>query len=63
LFIAGEILATRLLTLHNVYFYSELARRARKSVLEGTFTEWAEDTLSKLMVGSESRIHKSEENQ
>jgi queuine tRNA-ribosyltransferase len=48
LFIAGEILSTRLLTLHNVYFYSVLARSARRSVLEGTFTEWAEETLAKL---------------
>jgi queuine tRNA-ribosyltransferase len=48
LFIAGEILSTRLLTLHNVYFYTELARRARQSIFEGTFTEWAEETLARM---------------
>jgi queuine tRNA-ribosyltransferase len=48
LFIAGEILSTRLLTLHNVYFYTELARRARMRILEGAFTEWAEETLARM---------------
>ncbi len=55
LFMAGEILSTRLLTLHNVYFYSELTRRARRHILEGTFTEWADETLAKMAFAGSDR--------
>jgi queuine tRNA-ribosyltransferase len=40
LYMAGEILALRLLTLHNVHFYMELVTTARERIVEGTFTEW-----------------------
>ena len=45
LFIAGELLATRLLTLHNVYFYMELTRQARECILGGNFTQWKQEFL------------------
>ena len=48
IYMAGEILALRLLTYHNVYFYMELVRNARKHILEGTFGAWKNDTLSKM---------------
>ena len=48
LFIAGEILGIRLLTLHNIHFYMDLVRRARTHVCDGTFTEWQTEVLQKM---------------
>jgi queuine tRNA-ribosyltransferase len=41
LFIAGEILAHRLLTLHNLSYYEELVRNARAAVASGDYASWA----------------------
>ena len=49
LFIAGELLSTRLLTLHNVYFYMELTRLARARILDGTYTEWQKEILAAML--------------
>ncbi len=48
LYVAGEILAHRLLSLHNVHVYLDLMRRARRAVLEGRFAVWAEAELTRL---------------
>ncbi len=48
LFMAGEILAIRLLTLHNIYFYMELVRTAREKILGGCFSEWKRETIRKM---------------
>jgi queuine tRNA-ribosyltransferase len=48
LFMAGEILGIRLLTLHNVHFYMDLVRRAREQVRGGTFLEWKTEVLEKM---------------
>lgn len=48
LFIAGEILAHRLLSLHNLHHYQELVREGRAAVLDGRASEWAEGRLAKL---------------
>jgi queuine tRNA-ribosyltransferase len=45
---AGEILALRLLTFHNVHFYMQLVRNARIQILDGTFMEWKRETLAKM---------------
>jgi queuine tRNA-ribosyltransferase len=42
LYMAGEILALRLLTLHNVHFYMELVRTAREKIIAGDYAEWKE---------------------
>jgi queuine tRNA-ribosyltransferase len=42
LFCAGEILAIRLLTLHNIHFFMELVTRARERILDGSFASWKE---------------------
>jgi len=47
LFNASEILGLRLATLHNVYFYMQLVREARKRILNATFLDWSEDLISK----------------
>lgn len=43
LFQAGEILAPRLATLHNIHFYMELVHRAREAILESRYPEFAND--------------------
>ena len=48
LYMAGEILALRLLTLHNVHFYMELVRTAREKIKAGDFIEWKKTTIESL---------------
>jgi queuine tRNA-ribosyltransferase len=48
LYIAGEILAHRLLTLHNLWYYGSLMRAARCSIEAKRFESWADATLSRL---------------
>jgi queuine tRNA-ribosyltransferase len=46
LYLAGEMLAARLLTLHNLTFYARLVAAARSAVLEGNYAEWAAARLA-----------------
>jgi queuine tRNA-ribosyltransferase len=46
LFAAGEILAHRLLTMHNIHFYQRLVATARAAIVRGEYTEWAEEQLA-----------------
>jgi len=48
LFMAGEILGIRLLTLHNIHFYMDLVRQARAHICDKTFTEWKTEVLEKM---------------
>jgi queuine tRNA-ribosyltransferase len=48
LYIAGEILCLRLLTLHNLHFYGELMLGARAAIEEGRYPAWATRTLEGL---------------
>ena len=47
LYVAGELLALRLLSLHNVRFLIRLAERAREAIEAGGFTGWSEDWLAR----------------
>lgn len=49
LFLSGEILAARLLTLHNLYFYMELMRSARSAILEGSWDDFYTKTMTQLV--------------
>jgi queuine tRNA-ribosyltransferase len=60
LFMAGEILSLRLLTLHNVYFYQELMRAARKHIEEGNFSSWKDATLAGLQANKEEKSEQTE---
>lgn len=42
LYMAGEILGHRLLSLHNIHHYASLMASARKAILEGQFARWLE---------------------
>jgi queuine tRNA-ribosyltransferase len=48
LYLAGEILAHRLLTLHNLSFYGRLVARARAAIEAGRYSEWAAERLATL---------------
>ena len=47
LFVAGEMLGLRLLSLHNVHFLVLLVREARNALLAGTFDSWSSDWLQR----------------
>ena len=40
LFRAKEMLAATLLSIHNLYFLVDLAKRARQAIIDGTFDEF-----------------------
>ena len=48
LVMAGEILGIRLLTMHNVHYFVNLARTARQRIAEGSFAAWKTETLQAL---------------
>jgi len=47
LFNAGELLALRLGTIHNLFFYLELMRKVRSSIAQGRFKEFKNEFLAK----------------
>ena len=51
LFMAGEILVLRLLSVHNLHFYGELVRRAREAIVENRFEAFCSASLSELGTG------------
>lgn len=48
LFIAKEILALELASIHNLHFYLELVKTARKRIIDGTFSEWKNRIINNL---------------
>ncbi len=48
LYMAGEQLAGRMMSLHNIHFYMELVRQARARIGEGSFTQWKNDCVARL---------------
>ena len=52
LFVAGELLALRLLSLHNVRFLTRLSEEARARILEGTFDRWRPEWTARYTGGS-----------
>ena len=47
LFRAGEILALRLLSFHNLHFYLSLTRRARQAIVAGNFQDFKETFIQR----------------
>jgi queuine tRNA-ribosyltransferase len=47
LFIAGEMLALRMATVHSLHFYRELMGAARTQILAGTFEPWRDALLAR----------------
>ncbi len=46
LFVAGELLGLRALSIHNLYFLTELMRQARSAIRSGNFEAWASGWLA-----------------
>jgi queuine tRNA-ribosyltransferase len=44
-FIAGEIISSRLNTIHNIHFYLQVVKRARQSILDGTWEAYRDDCI------------------
>ncbi len=55
LFNAGEVLALRLGTIHNLFFYLNLMRNIRASIGQGTFKEFKKEFLEKRSNGEERK--------
>jgi queuine tRNA-ribosyltransferase len=47
LFVAGEVLGLRLLSIHNIRFLVRLAERARDRIADGTFDSWSDEWLAR----------------
>lgn len=52
LFNAKEILAYELGTIHNLRFYLNLVKEARKQIINNTFTEWKNKIINKLSINT-----------
>ncbi len=50
LYMAGEILASRLFTLHNLHFYGKLMSDIREAIEEGSFLEFKKEFYSKIEI-------------
>jgi queuine tRNA-ribosyltransferase len=50
LFVSKELLAMQIASIHNLAFYLWLVGEARKQILQGTFSSWKRDMVSRLSV-------------
>jgi len=50
LFVAEEILALELASIHNLFFYLELVRTAREKIINGTFNQWKNQTVERISI-------------
>ena len=48
LYVSGEILGMMIGSLHNLHFYLELVKTARKKIEEGVFASWKNEIVPKL---------------
>lgn len=55
LFNAKEILALELATIHNLTFYLNLVRTARKKIFEGSFVEWKNNISKVISINVQSK--------
>ncbi len=53
LFIAGEIMAARLTSFHNLYFYAKMVALARRAILDGRFDAFKNEFISRFSSGGE----------
>jgi queuine tRNA-ribosyltransferase len=55
LFISGEWLSMRLLTIHNLHFVIDLTARARQAIMEGRYASWSQDWLERFRAAGARR--------
>lgn len=53
LFNAGEILAPRLATMHNIHFFTQLVSQMRRALMEDRLWDWKEEFLSNYKIEQE----------
>ncbi len=58
LFISKEILALELASIHNLHFYLDLVRTARKKIINGEFKTWKKEIINKISI---NELNNSEE--
>jgi queuine tRNA-ribosyltransferase len=56
LYLAGEILVLRLLSLHNLHFYGELMAGARAAIEAGTYAAYASAALARMRGGESGSV-------
>ncbi len=56
LYLAGEILVLRLLSLHNLHFYGELMAGARAAIEAGTYAAYARAALARMRGGESGSV-------
>ncbi len=52
LFIAREVLALELASIHNLNFYLSLMRSAREKIIDGSFSEWKKEILKHISLNN-----------
>jgi queuine tRNA-ribosyltransferase len=55
LFVAGEMLAGTLLTIHNLHFYLDLVAQARTHIESGDFDSWHRAWIGRYEAGAAAR--------
>ncbi len=55
LFIAKEILALELSSIHNLHFYLELVKTAREHIKQGDFKNWKNETINKISLNNNNK--------
>ena len=50
LFIASEILALELASIHNLTFYLKLVKEAREKIIEGNFLQWKKEIIKQISI-------------
>jgi queuine tRNA-ribosyltransferase len=53
LFIAGEILALELASIHNLSFYLNLMKTAREKIINGNFSVWKSKIINKISLNKQ----------
>ena len=48
LFVSQELLAMQIASIHNLAFYLQLVREARKHILDGDFASWKKDMVERV---------------
>jgi queuine tRNA-ribosyltransferase len=48
LFIAKEILVLELASIHNLHFYLQLVKQARKHIIDGDYCNWKNEIVKNL---------------
>ncbi len=55
LFIAGEILALELASVHNLHFYMDLVKQAREHIMTGDFTDWKNKIINNISLNANNK--------